>query len=202
MNFVKSISPRIRNILVVMSIIVVACVIGLEVLNSDQQTGESHGEEKMSKKQVYLYYYNLSAFHRDGEALWMDRAGNLVVQKIEENSNNLTVDARRIFKLDPANLVQVIETLDAIDWDMVKVVDRSGIPDEVRNSFGHRDKNGKYHNFEVWGEDWGKQGREIQKIRGIITMLLSLSLGVEVSEETPVDSGSDIEFWPADFESL
>jgi len=138
---------------------------------------------------VDLFYDNQSAFHGDGERVWVSRAGQVTVELLEPGST-----ARFESKLTQAETTALAAALTALAAAPVAEVDRLGIPDEVRTSL---DLLGDRHSrFEVWSGDWGKQPPTLAKLYQLLMEVKTRALK-EKAVRGPLNPSA--RYWPKGF---
>lgn len=103
-----------------------------------------------------FYYINLSSFHGDGKVVWMSKSGLVIVQIAEFNQPSSIYQ----LKLSSGEVADYSKKIESTDTNL-KIVDRLGIPDEVRVSFGFRNSKKSLVSLQIWEKDWMKQSDQV-----------------------------------------
>ncbi len=104
------------------------------------------------RRPIAFYYDNLSAFHGNGERLWLTRDGLLVAQiATQENGKGSDLYYRR--RLSAAQLAEWLDRLASADLLSSQAASRSGIPDEVSVTMAYRDAQGRLQIMTAWDQD-------------------------------------------------
>ncbi len=111
---------------------------------------------------LMFWAVDLSAFHGDGEAVWVDESGHTLVQKATPIDGG-TTNAIHRFSLDTAQLAELRSFVATFRPSSLEVVKRVGVPDEVQAHFGFRDPTGHLQKRTVWSTDWAKQPMDVRR---------------------------------------
>ena len=113
---------------------------------------------------LFFWAVDLSGFHGDGEAVWVDEVGHVFVQKATRGSGG-TINAIHRYTLDAGQLGELRSFVATFRPSSLEVIARTGVPDEVRAHFGFRDPSGHLQKRAIWSTDWPKQATDVRRFR-------------------------------------